>query len=115
MDRLGIQVAIGSVSEPALNPISDKEKAKEIARKVNEFQAETIKKYPDRFGGFALLPLPDIDATLEEIRYALDELNLDGVGLLTNYQELFLGDPIFNPVFDIQALRQHRMFDQNML
>lgn len=100
MERLGIQVAIGSISEPGLNPITDIEQAKKIAREVNEFQAETISKYPDRFGGFALLPLPDIDAALEEIRYALDELNLDGIGLLTNYQEHFLGDPIFTPIFE---------------
>lgn len=50
MDHLGIQAAIESISERGLIPITDVEKAKEIAREVNEFQAETIKKHPKRFG-----------------------------------------------------------------
>ncbi|WP_068503894.1 amidohydrolase family protein [Paenibacillus kribbensis] len=106
MDRLGIQAAIGSISEPGLIPITKKEDAKKNARQVNEFQAEMIQKYPNRFGGFAVIPLPDVDAALEEIRYALDVLKLDGVGLLTNYQEDFLGDPIFDPIFDELNKRQ---------
>ena len=42
----------------------------------------------------ACLPLPDVDATLEEIDYALGTLGLDGVVLLTNYGdgEVYLGD-----------------------
>lgn len=99
MDRSGIQTAIVSISEPALLPIKDKELSKKIAREVNEFQANMIKKYPGRFGGFALVPLPDVDAAIEEIRYALDVLKLDGIGLLSNYEEHFLGDPIFEPIF----------------
>jgi hypothetical protein len=37
-----------------------------------------------RLGAVAVLPLPDVDGALEEMAYALDELALDRIGLLTN-------------------------------
>jgi predicted TIM-barrel fold metal-dependent hydrolase len=60
--------------------------------------AELVAAHPGRFGGFAAMPLPDVDAALAEIDYALDTLGLDGVGLFTNYGHTYLGDPAFEPV-----------------
>ena len=53
-----------------------------------------------RFGGFASLPLPDVDGALEEITYAFDTLKLDGVVVLTNFNGVYLGDQRLDPVFD---------------
>ncbi|KMQ04699.1 2-amino-3-carboxymuconate-6-semialdehyde decarboxylase [Bacillus cereus] len=100
MDRLGIEVGIGSISEPGLIPVVNPDVAKKLARSINEFQAEMIAKYPKRFGGFAFLPLPHVEDAVEELKYALDELKLDGVGLLSNYNGHFLGDPIFDELMD---------------
>ncbi|APR61554.1 2-amino-3-carboxymuconate-6-semialdehyde decarboxylase [Staphylococcus condimenti] len=97
MDRLGIEVGIGSISDPGLNPL-DKEARKQTAREINDFEANMIQEYPNRFGGFATLPLPEVEDSIQELKYALDELKLDGVGLLSNYNEHFLGDPIFEDV-----------------
>ena len=49
---------------------------------------------------FAALPLPDVDATLREIAYSFDTLKVHGVGMMTNYDGVHLGDPRFWPVFD---------------
>lgn len=97
MDRLGIDIGIGSISDPGLNPLSPEER-KKTAREINDFTADMIKKYPKRFGGFATLPLPEVENSIEELKYALDELKLDGVGLLSNYGGDFLGDPVFEDV-----------------
>ncbi len=47
-----------------------------------------------------ILPLPHVEESIEELKYALDELKLDGVGLLSNYNGHFLGDPIFDELMD---------------
>ncbi|WP_457833211.1 amidohydrolase family protein, partial [Staphylococcus aureus] len=68
---------------------------------INLLQKQIIKEYPNRFGAFATLPLPDVDSAIEEVKYALDNLQLDGVGLLSNYNEVFLGDPQFEPLMKV--------------
>src|SRR6476619_5529427 len=78
MDQNGIGAAVLSVSSPALGFV-DGDAARELARSANESARALITAHPDRFGAFALLPLPDVDASLREIAHALDTLGLDGV------------------------------------
>jgi 6-methylsalicylate decarboxylase len=47
-----------------------------------------------------VLPLPDVEATLSEVEYALDTLGSAGVGLLSNHEGVYLGDPRFEEVFE---------------
>ena len=98
MDRHAIATAITSISEPGIY-FGDTIFAKDLARRCNEFSAELIRDYPQRFGAFAILPLPDIDASLRELEYALDTLRLDGVVLLSSVDGLYLGDPLFDELF----------------
>ncbi|WP_428390878.1 amidohydrolase family protein [Lichenicoccus sp.] len=70
-----------------------------IARDVNEYTAGLARRWPDRFGHFATLPLPDIEGALIEVAYAMDTLAADGVVLLSNYGDRFLGDPSFEPLW----------------
>jgi len=71
-----------------------------LARRCNEFSAELVQARPDRFGCFACLPLPDVDASLEELSYALDVLGLDGVVLFTNSNGVYLGNSVSERVFE---------------
>jgi 6-methylsalicylate decarboxylase len=82
----------------------------EMARRVNEYTADLAAKRPDRFGNFATLPLPDVDGALSELEYALDTLRADGVILLGNYAEEYLGDPAFEPLWVELDRRQSVVF-----
>ena len=71
----------------------------EEARTINEYGAMVGKQYPGRFGLLAALPMDDVEATLSEIAFAFDQLNADGVIMVTNYSASYLGNARFEPVF----------------
>jgi len=78
MDQQGIATAITSL--PTLDDyLGDRTLARDLARQYNDYCANLVYSYPQRFGAFATLPLPDVDAALLEVEYALDTLHLDGV------------------------------------
>ena len=99
LDRDGVATAYASLTV-AGGRFGDPETTRKLTRRCNEYMAQLRRDYPGRFGMFALLPMPDIDGTLAEIAYAYDELEADGIGLLTSYDEAWLGDPYFDPVFE---------------
>jgi predicted TIM-barrel fold metal-dependent hydrolase len=105
MDRAGVAAAITSISTPGVW-FGDVARARKLARECNEFAAGMERSHPGRFAFFATLPMPDIDGTLAEIQYALDELGAVGVGLMSNYGRIWPGDPSFAPVFD-ELNRRH--------
>jgi predicted TIM-barrel fold metal-dependent hydrolase len=99
MDRNGIQTQLLSISAPGIEFVPAAA-ARALARKVNEHNARLVADHPTRIGGFALLPLPDVDGALAEITHALDVLKLDGIVLFTNINGTYLGDKKFDAVFD---------------
>lgn len=98
MDRNGIKAAVTSISSPGVY-FGDKAFTIDLARRCNEFSADLVEKHPKRFGGFAVLPLPDTDAALDELAHALDVLKLDGVVLLSNVGGTYLGSPEFENLY----------------
>jgi predicted TIM-barrel fold metal-dependent hydrolase len=99
MDAACVATAITSITAPGLH-FADGARLVRINRECNEYGARMAADFPGRFGLFASLPLPDVDASLAEIAYALDVLRADGIGLLTSYRDKWLGDPAFAPVMD---------------
>lgn len=99
MDRTGVASALLSITNPGLW-FGDAPAAQRLARSCNESGARLVGDFPRRFGLFAALPMPDVDASLREIAHAYEQLGCDGVGLFTSYGERWLGHPAFAPVFE---------------
>ena len=109
MDDAGIDVAVLAVTTPGVHT-GDKAKARSLARRCNEFAAELVRTRPDRFSAFGCIPLPDVDASLEELSYAIEVLGLNGFVLFTNSTGVYLGDAVLEPVFEELERREAVVF-----
>ena len=78
MDRTGIEYAILSLNAPAIQMILDPREAVEAARRANDYLAEQVARRPDRFGGFAALPMQDPEAAARELTRCVKELGFPG-------------------------------------
>lgn len=99
MEKSGIATAFTSLINPGMQAWgADPAGSRKIARISNEYAAQLMRDYPGRFGSFASIPFPDIEASLREIGYAYDTLKADGIYLWTSYGGKLLGDPAFFPI-----------------
>jgi 2,3-dihydroxybenzoate decarboxylase len=78
MDAHGIEVAVLSLNSPAVQAIPDAAAAIAVARRANDALASAIATRPDRFAGFAALPMQDPDAASAELLRGVRELGLKG-------------------------------------
>ncbi len=99
MDKGGVATAMTSPTTPQVTPLG-KAVAVRIAREANDYAKKLEVDHPGRFGVFATLPLPHVDEALKEIAYAFDTLKVDGVGIMTSYNDKWLGDASFAPVWE---------------
>jgi 6-methylsalicylate decarboxylase len=96
MDRAGVVCAMLSMFVPG--EVGTPVQRAELARTINEFAARLRRDHPRRFGFFAALPLPDIQASITELVHAADVLKADGFAVYTSLGSHWIGDPSFEPV-----------------
>jgi aminocarboxymuconate-semialdehyde decarboxylase len=99
MDRIGIDVEVVSLSTPNVF-FADAKSQPEVAAMMNDSYAELISGRPNRFKGFASIPMDAPDAALTELHRAIDELKLNGVILLSNIRGKALTSPQYRPFFE---------------
>ena len=109
MDKAGVAIAVASITNPGLW-FGDNDATRRLTRECNDYTAKMIQDHPDRFGLFAAMPMPAVDATLREIEYAYDTLKSDGIGLFTSYGDKWLGNALFAPVFEELNRRKALVF-----
>ena len=96
MDKDGVAVSFFSVTTPGMW-FGDIGETRRVVREQNEYGARLISDHKGRFGHFATVPLPDVDAALREIEYAYDTLKVDGISFVTSYNDRWLGRQVICP------------------
>jgi len=114
MDKKKIDVRVLSLSTPNVYPWDSVAQVR-VAQDINDALARICRKHPDRFIGFASLPMKNADAAMSELDRAINELGLKGVVIGSNIDGLQLDDPQFEKLWSrLNALRlpvfEHPMF-----
>ena len=78
MGEANVTKAILSHTVPGLGATMDKNKAVDDARKINDFLAGNIARHPDRFGGFATLPMQSAPDAAKELERCVKQLGFHG-------------------------------------
>jgi len=98
MDGAGIdRMVISLGNTPPYN--ADLDKAVSLARGFNDLYVDLHTRYPSRFNVFIGVPLPHLDAALEELERALALPGVVGLGLGASVLGKPLDDPEFDPFF----------------
>lgn len=100
MDVHGLDVQVLSLNSPGIQAEPDAGVAVRAAHAVNDVLAGVIAEHPDRFRGFAALPLQDPVAAADELERAVTELGLRGGLVNAHTHGKYLDDPDFTVVWE---------------
>ncbi|MEK9724812.1 MAG: amidohydrolase family protein [Rhodospirillaceae bacterium] len=107
MDDKGVDIHCLSLTQPMLH-WAEPDLALELSKAYNDTCAEAHLAYPDRYLGFAILPMLQPDAAIAELRRCADLPGMRGVYLSTQVEGRELSDPLFFPIYEaIQELGWH--------
>ena len=94
MDAAGISVQVLSWSGPGADLLAGQEGV-DFSREVNDALARAVTKHPDRYAGFAHLPLQSPGDAAGELERAVRELGLRGALVNGLTEDRFLDHPSF--------------------
>jgi 2,3-dihydroxybenzoate decarboxylase len=103
MDRTGIARVILSVAGPGVQVERDAAVAQRNARASNDFLAREIQKRPDRYSGFAHLPMQDATAAADELERCVRELKFHGAMISGHTNGKYLDDRMYDPFWERAA------------
>jgi len=103
MDAAGLDVQVLSLNAPGIQAEPDPLVATKHAIAVNDLLASVIAEHPDRFAGFAALPLQDPRAAADELERAVTQLGLKGALVNAHTQGRYLDDPTLRVVWERAA------------
>jgi uncharacterized protein len=95
MDEAGITVQVLSISGPGPDLVPGPDGIA-MAREINDHLAAAIAKHPDRFAGFAALPLQSPDACADELKRTVRDLGFHGAMINGTTEGRFLDHPSFD-------------------
>jgi predicted TIM-barrel fold metal-dependent hydrolase len=102
MDDAGVDVQVLSVTTTGVQNI-DTAAAIPLARAANDLMAETIRTHPNRFQGFATLPVGAPAQAAAELERAVRDLGLSGAMVFGRHGETNFDHPDFLPILETAA------------
>jgi 2,3-dihydroxybenzoate decarboxylase len=103
MDQFGIAMQVISTGSPGIQGYAEAQAAVAMAKKVNDEQAEIIRKYPGRFAGFACLPTQDPKAAADELERAVKQLGFKGAMIQGSTNWEYLDEPKYWVIWERAA------------
>ena len=100
MDRAGIARSVLSIAGPGVQSERDVATARRRAREANDFLAREIDKRPDRYSGFAHLPMQDPHAAADELERSMRELKFCGAMINGHTNGQYLDHPSLQPFWE---------------
>ncbi|OGO17795.1 MAG: hypothetical protein A2Z15_05090 [Chloroflexi bacterium RBG_16_50_11] len=99
MDKAGITMQVLSLTAPGVEAFSSADGIT-WAKRINDDLSTTVMKYPERFAGFASLPLQEPEAAADELQRAVKKLGLKGALVNSHVRGEYLDNPKFWVVFE---------------
>ena len=99
MDAAGIDMQVLSLNSPGVEQADAAEQIA-IARESNDFLAEAVKKYPQRFAGFASLAVAAPDQAAEELERRVRQQGFKGTLINGHTRGRYLDDKFFWPILE---------------
>ena len=96
--REDVDTQVISLTTPGTH-VERPELAVKLARLVNDAFAKIVRERSPRFAALATLPLCDPEASVAELRRAVEELRFPGAMLFSNVNGIALADKRFEPLY----------------
>jgi aminocarboxymuconate-semialdehyde decarboxylase len=100
MDATGVSKQVLSTIPVLFNYWAAAKDGLETSRFFNDHIAETAGNNPERFIGIGTVPLQDVDLAIREMERCMTELQMPGLEIGTNVNQVNLGDPSLLPFFE---------------
>jgi 2,3-dihydroxybenzoate decarboxylase len=100
MDSAGIARAVLGLAGPGVQAERDTATAVRNARAANDVLAREVAKRPDRYSGFAHLPMQDTTAAADELERCMGELKFCGAMVNGHTNGEYLDDPSLYPFWE---------------
>ena len=101
MDEYDHLMQVLTLSSPPVENFADPKQSVELSKLANDEMAELVVKYPGRFAAaVACLPMNDMNAALDEVDRAINDLHFRGVQIYTPINDKPLDSAEFLPLYE---------------
>lgn len=99
MDEAGVTMQVLSYGAGGPQNLPDRALAVKLCREANDTLARLVARHPDRFAGFALLPMVDVPSAVAELERSVRQLGLRGAMILGTPFGKHLDGKVYRPLF----------------